>query len=276
MRPSLRFFSALTVCFSVAALAAAEDDQGPTYPYRTDPSVPGGARLGDDDRDDNFDGYPDGPRDPDDAYFDTTAEYRAYSPNWTGSFVGGGLIGGLTRQNASFFDSPVRDGLFGAFLQAASTQLVIDGELAYTQASTRAAIDGDAVEINRHTISAAGLVHPFFLGNIRGGWFAFVVPGIYGTAGLSWNWASIKGENRDAEISENGWHVGGGFDIPIDSPQDGGAFWAGLQYRYHRITDNRDVILLRDGLFSEQQLLFKLAYRHNGNLFVGKMGPDSL
>jgi hypothetical protein len=34
--------------------------------------------------------------------------------------------------------------------------------------------------------------------------------------------------------------------------------------------------LLRDGLFSEQQLLFKLAYRYNGNIFVGKLGPDSL
>jgi hypothetical protein len=266
----------LAASLSVAVSAAAADDQGPTYPYRTDPSVPGGTRLGDDDRDDNFDGYPDGPRDPDDAYFDTTAEYRAYTPNWTGSFVGGGLIGGFTRQNATFFDSPVRDGLFGAFLQAASTQLVIDGELAYTQANTQAAIGGEAVEINRHSLSAAGLVHPFFLGNIRGGWFAFVVPGIYGTAGLSWNWASLKGKTQNAEISENGWHVGGGFDIPIDSPQDGGAFWAGLQYRYQRITDNRDVLLLRDGLFSEQQLLFKLAYRHNGNLLVGKMGPDSL
>ncbi len=276
MRPSLPFCSALAASLSVAVSAAAADDQGPTYPYRTDPSVPGGTRLGDDDRDDNFDGYPDGPRDPDDAYFDTTAEYRAYTPNWTGSFVGGGLIGGFTRQNATFFDSPVRDGLFGAFLQAASTQLVIDGELAYTQANTQAAIGGEAVEINRHSLSAAGLVHPFFLGNIRGGWFAFVVPGIYGTAGLSWNWASLKGKTQNAEISENGWHVGGGFDIPIDSPQDGGAFWAGLQYRYQRITDNRDVILLRDGLFSEQQLLFKLAYRHNGNLLVGKMGPDSL
>ena len=276
MRPSLRFSSALAASLSVAASAAAADDQGPRYPHRTDPSVPGGARLGDDDRDDDFDGYPDGPREPGDAYFDTTAEYRAYTPNWTGSFVGGGLIGGLTRQDAGFFDSPVRDGLFGAFLQAASTQLVIDGELAYTQASTRAAIGGDAVDINRHSLSAAGLVHPFFLGNIRGGWFAFVVPGIYGTAGVSWNWASIKGETHDAEISENGWHVGGGFDLPLDSPQDGGAVWAGLQYRYQRITDNRDVVWLRDGLFSEQQLLFKLAYRYNGNLFVGKLGPDSL
>ena len=276
MRPSPRFFSALTVCFFVAASAAAADDQGPRYPQRTDPSVPGGARLGDDDRDDNFDGYPDGPREPGDAYFDTTAEYRAYTPNWIGAFVGGGLIGGLVRQDATFLDAPVNDHLFGAFLQTASTQLVLDGELAYTQDSTQARIGGDAVTIDRHTISAAGLVHPFFLGNIRGGWFAFVVPGIYGTAGVSWNWASIRGQAHDADISENGWHVGAGFDIPIDSPQDGGAFWAGLQYRYQRISDNRENALLRDGLFSEQQLLLKLAYRYNGNLFIGKLGPDSL
>jgi len=276
VRPSLRFLAALVACLSVSATAAAADDEGPRYPQRTDPSVPGGGRLGDDDGDDDFDGYPDGPREPGDAYYDTTAEYRAYPPNWIGSFVGGGLIGGFAQQDATFFEKPVSTPLFGAFLQMASTQLVLDSELAYTQDSTQARIAGDTVNIDRHTVSVAGLVHPFFLGNIRGGWFAFVVPGIYGTAGISWNWASIQGDAHEADLSENGWHVGGGFDLPIDSPQDGGAFWAGLQYRYQRITDNRDVAWLRDGLFSEQQLLFKLAYRYNGNIFVGKLGPDIL
>lgn len=256
--------------------SASADDEGPRYPRRTDPSVPGGPRLGDDDGDDDFDGYPAGPLEPGDAYFDTTAEYRSYTPNWTGSFVGGGLIGGLVRQDATFLDKPANDQLFGAFLQMASTQLVLDGELAYTQDSTRGSIEGSAVSIDRHTVSLAALAHPFFLGNIRGGWFAFVVPGMYGTAGVSWNWASVKGDTYNADISENGWHVGVGMDIPIDSPQDGGAFWAGLQYRYHRITDNRDVVWLRDGLFSEQQLLLKLAYRYNGNLLVRKSGPNRL
>ncbi len=275
MRPSLLSCAATaaTLLFSVSAAA---EDEGPRYPRRTDPSVPGGPRLGDDDGNDDFDGYPAGPGEPGDAYFDTTAEYRSYTPNWTGSFIGGGLIGGLVRQDATFLDAPVGDQLFGAFLQMASTQLVLDGELAYTQDSTEGRIDGDAVTIDRHTVSLAALAHPFFLGNIRGGWFAFVVPGMYGTAGLSWNWAAVRGNLHEADISENGWHVGVGMDIPIDSPHDGGAFWAGLQYRYHRITDNRDVVWLRDGLFSEQQLLFKLAYRYNGNLLIRKSGPNRL
>lgn len=277
MRPSLALLSLLLTAAAPLAASAEEPARGnPRYPHRTDPSVSGGERLGDDDLPDDFDGYPTDGRDPGDAYFDTTSEYRSYTPNWTGSFVGGGLIGGLTLQDATFFREPVSSGLYGAFLQMASTQLVLDGEISYTRAATEAEVEGDPVRIERQTVAFAGLVHPFFLGNIRGGWFAFVVPGIYGTAGVSWNWATLRGAAHDADVSENGWHIGAGLDLPIDSPNDGGALWAGLQVRYARITDNREVVWLRDGLFSEQQLLFKLSYRYNGNLFIGKSGPDRL
>ena len=277
MRPSLALPLFLAIASAPVASAAADDsEESLRYPRRTDPSVSGGERLGDDDLPDDFDGYPTDGRDPGDAYFDTTSEYRSYTPNWTGSFVGGGLIGGAMLQDATFFREPVSSGLYGAFLQMASTQLVLDGELSYTRTSTSAEVEGDAVRIERQTIALAGLAHPFFLGNIRGGWFAFVVPGIYGTAGVSWNWASLRGASHDADVSENGWHIGAGLDLPIDSPNDGGAFWAGMQVRYARITDNREVVWLRDGLFSEQQLLFKLSYRYNGNIIVRKSGPDRL
>jgi hypothetical protein len=259
---------------AAAGLLAAEEDPPPRR-ERTDPNVPGGPRVGDDDRDDDFDGYPAGPGSPDDAYFDTTSEWRAYTPNWTGAFYGGGLIGGWLQQDAAFLGSPSSAPVYGAFLQASTVQLVLDFELSYLRFATEGSVNGATGTLDRSSWSLSALAHPFFLANIRGGVTSFLVPGFYALGGVSIDNTVYRVGAFERDTSEPGWHIGAGIDLPLDSPQDGGAFWAGLQFRHHRVTDDRNVVWLRDGLLTEDVVLLKIAYRRNGNVFSGMPGPGA-
>ncbi len=255
--------------------AGVRDDEMPDYP-RTDPDNPGGERLGDDDGDDGFTGYPADVGDPGDDYYSPGDEYRRYSPNWTGAFIGGGVITGMASLRRAEFADDIDHALgLGAFFNWSSLNQIIDLQVHYLRADFQPRIDELDAEVRRNTVGAALLVHPLFLAVINRPRVGYTIANTYVLLGGGLEVTDVSSAVVDTRYTAPGWRLGGGVDTYLDSPADGGAFWLGFQYQRAFVQSAPNDEFVRRRELREHWFTLRLSYRFNGNVFTGFRGPDS-
>mgnify|MGYP000950718659 CR=1 FL=1 len=252
----------LVAVLAVLSTGGVYDDEPPDY-RRTDPDNPGGERVGDDDGDDGFTGYPEDPGRPGDAYRDASSEYRPFSPNWTGAFVGGGLLGGATSLRGEFLEGMDHAPGFGLFLNASTVQQVLDVQVHYLRASYTAPVTPGSADFTRQHAGVALLVHPFFLFVINTPPAAYIIANAYAMIGLGADITDVTGD-VDAHYAGLGWRLGGGVDVPIDDPNDGGAFWLGFQWQHAFVRGEPSIDAVGRDRLRENYLLLRLSSRFNG------------
>ncbi len=254
-------------------IAAGDDD--PTWP-RIDPDNPGGERLGDDDGDDGFTGYPADPGEPNDAYRDSSTEYVRYSPNWTGAFVGGGGLVGLGALRGDMLEGVDHTVAYGAFLNWSSVSQVVDLQGQYVRARYNPALaDGTDVHFTRQGLTGSILFHPLFLTIIGGSKMTHLLANTYvlGGLGVEFNRIEPIGERPDIAYNALGWRIGAGTGLYLDNPNDGGAFWLGLQFQRVYVQGAPNNPNVGREKLTENLTMLRLSYRWNGNIFQGFGGP---
>lgn len=262
---------------ATALLCFAGGDEGSVtdYPLRA-PDNPGGERHGDDDAEDGFDGYPVDPGEPGDSYYDVTEEHRPYSPNWTGAYFGGGLMGGLATVRTDLANGVARAPAYGVFLEWSSVNQILNLQGGYL--GTRFSLDTEVGEVTlrRHGVHGAVLAHPLFLAVLNGGRVATTIANWYILVGLGaerFVWDAPP-SFEDTNAWQLGWKLGSGVDTYLDSPHDGSAFWIGVQYQFGIWRTTAYEPLFPRERFQEHWVLLRLSYRWNGGFFAGGEGPD--
>lgn len=261
----------LALCLALCAIAW---DDVPEYP-RVDPDNPGGVRLGDDDGDDGFTGYPADPGDPDDPYYDVSSEYRAYSPNWTGAYLGVSPVVGWLTASADYLDDSTSGLGFGVALQASSVNQILDLQATWLHTSLDAGRGGLPLDLNRDGLAFSAHVHPLFLAILGGNRISYMFANASGFIGPSVNWVRLRGDSFEHTFRTPGWHLGASVGMPIDNVHDGGSMWVELQYRYENISGDTSNDVVDRNHIKEHWLTLRLTWRQNGNALSGFRGPDS-
>jgi hypothetical protein len=268
---------ALLVAVAMAASAPAHAQDEYEQPYRnTAPDNPGGERYGDDDGADGFDGYPVDVGEPGDSYHDTSTEHRAYSPNWTGAYLGVGPLVGVATIRGEYIRGVDRALAYGAFFNWSSLNQILDAQLQYTRAEFQPSLDGGDATLLRQSVAGNLLIHPLFLAIISGPRAGYTVANTYFLAGggLEFN-RLTPAAGPDVSYTSLGWRIGGGTGTYLDDPSDGGAFWLGIQFQRAYIQGSVSDPEIGRQKLRENMVLIRLSYRRNGNVFSGFTGPDS-
>lgn len=197
-----------------------------------------------------------------------TPARHEYSQAWTGLYLGAGVVGGP----GFLVNDRLRDSLgyvIGAKLSGAVILNVIHLQLAYLRGIFSARANGHPIDLHSHSLSASLGLHPGFLLNLYGPGAGYVLSSVYLQIGISAE--RVRADFRDRSLNqpwEAGWHYGVGLDVPIDSADDGEAFWLGFNYRLNRVSvDLRqlDPIALSTETDLRQHLfLIRFSYRSNG------------
>lgn len=247
----------------------------PEYEGRSDPHTEGGERYGDEE-DTDYTGYPVDPGRPSDLYYDPSAEHRRYSPLYNGSTIGFGLMGGVSRLYGPSFDGKTTAPVLGAF---GSTSVVL-GVATVIGSVTRAVyepvIQGEETRLSKWDIHFTTALHPGLFFNLGAGRLGYTLGQFQILAGGHLSANNVESDNPDIDrrFFRPGFHLGLGLDTYLDTPNDGGAFWIGVQYRWNNTAGPRDDDLWRDNWVREHQVFLRLSYRFNGNLFGGTINPD--
>lgn len=264
----------LAALLPLCLLCAASGDDIREYP-RIDPNNPGGERLGADDGDDGFTGYPADPGEPGDAYHDTSAEYRAYSPNYTGAYLAGGALAGFAALRGEPIDRVDRAPAYGAFLNWSSNSQIIDLQFQYLRArfdTVEGGLDTDRV---RQTVGANLLFHPLFL-SIIGGRTGYIVANTYFLTGVGLEINDVHRQGQQPfDYRSPGWRIGGGTGTFLDNPNDGGGFWLGIQFQRTYVQGAANDPNVGRQKLHENALFIRLSYRRNGNIFRGFSAPPA-
>lgn len=235
---------------------------------------PGGERLGEDE---DWPGYPADSGEAGDAYYDPSAEYRRYSPNWTGAFVGfGAEVGGT-----SFGGDPIDGRSFApsasVFVQGSTVNHIGDVMLDWHMAWPSVEFEGldDPVAMRRMGTSLTFGLHPLFLSIIGGDTLSYIVADFAVLIGPTLEWSRVDTPNGATSWRSLGWHIGASMNLPLDSVHDGGSSWLGLVYRYRNVAgDPSDRRVDRQHL-REHTIALRFTLRRNGNVTTGFPGPDS-
>lgn len=277
MTSNARHFTALAVllvflCSSALAYAL-KVPPPPDYSGRGDPHTTGGERYGEHE---GFDGYPVDPGKPGDLYHDTTTEYRAYSPSWTGATWGFGVMGGVGRLYGKGFDDVETGAVFGGFVSMSTLLHIVNGTLSVTRGGFNVSIDDNPADVTRWDMHASVAIHPGFFFNLSGGRMSQTIGQFHLLAGGNLTVQSTKGDTIDSRFVRPGYHLGVGIDTPIDSPHDGSAFWIGVQYRWTNTAGGLHDDHFRYKWTREHQIFLRLSFRVNGNLVNRHVpGPSS-
>ena len=254
----------LTACLCVAA---GEDEHSEEPPRRADPNIEGGQRYG---AEDDHDGYPVDPGEVGDFYFDASAENRPYSPNWTGAFVGFGALAGVATLQAPFLEQAAPAPVVGAFVGACTVSALFEAQLAWWRSQHQTTFTGGLdSSLTRNTVSASVGVHPLFLWLISSGRSNFTIADFTTFVGPSLDLMSIQGDGLDLNYRSLGYHLGARMDTYIDSPQDGGALWVGLEYRYNVTSGSAIDERLRRERAQQHLFVLRFSWRNNGMLIPG-------
>jgi hypothetical protein len=254
----------LTACFCIAA---GEDDLVEEPARRADPNNEGGQRYG---ADEDHEGYPVVPGAAGDFYFDASAENRAYSPNWTGAFVGFGALAGAATLQAPFLEQASPAPVVGAFVGACTVSALFEAQLAWWRSQHQTTFDGGIdSSLTRNTLSASVGVHPLFLWLISSGRSNFTIADFTAFVGPSLDLMSIQGDGLDLDYRALGYHLGARMDTYIDSPQDGGALWVGLEYRYNVTSGSAIDERLRRERAQQHLFVLRFSWRVNGLMIPG-------
>lgn len=243
-----------------------------TRPFRA-PDNPGGERQGQDDRPDNFDGYPVHPGTPDDAYYDASAEHRVYAPNYNGSFVSPGVWAGVGLATTPYFDEVAPGPVVGVQAQFSSIQQIVDLSAQYFFGTYRPIIDGQDFTLQRHTLSASVALHPFFLRILRSGRSGFTESNAAFLGGPNIEWTTLEGPALQYQKTGLGWHLGAIAGTYLDDPHDSCSFWLEGAYRYNNTTRDRQHPLGPQDRIQEHWIMLRLSWRYNGNLVAGLPRP---
>ncbi|TVR03575.1 MAG: hypothetical protein EA398_04505 [Deltaproteobacteria bacterium] len=241
---------------------------------RRDGDVPGGERHGAEE-DTGYTGYPVDPGPPHSAYYDPSAQHRTYSPEWTGAFVGGGLLTGAALPRGRTFTDLDNSLSGGVFLNASSVQQLIDVQLTWNHHSTRGALalDDSSIDLQRHSVGASVLVHPFFIVLLFGDRFFYTLAQIHAVAGVTLDTTRFSTDDDTWRHTAPGWHLGAGFDTYLARPRGRSSWWIGPQWRVQRVAgDIEDPRFRRSGLY-EHHVWLRLSWRYHGNLLTGMRGP---
>lgn len=263
-RPAAIRRAAALLLLLVWPILVAADDEEHEYP-RIDPDNPGGERFGDD-PDDDYSGYPVDPGEPDDPYYDTTAEHRPYSPNWTGAFVGGGAMGGVATFRAPYTEGVAVAPTFGVFAETSTVYHILTLQTAYRFASFRPNFDlGGEGTLTRHSITGSAVIHPLFLSLLGGDWISYTLGELRFYLGPSLDSIAAEVAEEREHMWTLGYHLGTGVDTYIDNPHDGTSWWIGFDYRYNVVTGSRDEGLFQRAKGREHAFMLRLSFRWNGN-----------
>lgn len=259
-----RLLALVLACFCIAA---EEDEENQEPAQRVDPNNPGGDRYG---AEEDHDGYPVDPGEPGDFYFDASAENRPYSPNWTGAFVGFGALAGVATLQAPFLEQASPAPAFGAFLGACTVSALFEAQLAWWRSQHQTTFTGGIDStLQRNTLSASVGVHPLFLWLISSGRSNFTIADFTAFVGPSLDFMSVQGDDLDLRYRALGYHLGARMDTYIDSPNDGGALWVGLEYRYNVTSGSGIDERLRRERAQQHLFVLRFSWRSNGMLFPG-------
>ncbi len=238
---------------------------------RTDPHTEGGERLGDDP---TFTGYPADPGDAGDLYYDATAERRAYSPGWTGAFVGIGALGGVAQVRGDLIDRPAWGPATGALLQLNSLNQIIDIHASWRWSRVPVRILDTDTTLTRNALDFSLGVHPFFIWIIGGDLISYIMANSALNVGPSVDFNDAALPGRDLDGRAVGWHIGPSFGFPVDNTQDGNSVWVELAWTYKNSPADRDDPRFARQHLREHWLNLRVSWRHNGNVGFGAQGPD--
>ena len=272
-RPTALLAPTLALLMTSSSAFALRVPPAPEYDGRTDPHEDGGERLGEDE---DWTGYPVDPGRPSDRYYDSTTEYRPYSPNWTGASTGFGIMGGFTRPYGPAFDVKTNNGYqLGVFAQTSTILNIVDVIGAVTWSSADVTLGGEEADLTRWEISASATLHPglFFL--LAGSTLDRIISSFYLMAGGHMTHQRTVGDTIDSKFFRPGWHLGMGIDFNLDSVNNGKAAWIGVQYRWNNTAGGLNDDIYRYNWTRDHQIFLRLMFRWNGNVARSVPGPGA-
>lgn len=176
-------------------------------------------------------------------------EAPAYSPNYTGAFLAAGATVGSVRA-APPDEPPAWGPAVGAWLGWSAPLQVLDAQVSWVHSEASGGQD---------TLLAAAALHPLFIAHLESSPLYYALGSIYLLAGVDVDFV------HEAGIADPGIQLGGGFDLPLDDVDDGGAFWLGVEYRRNTIDHPRAHYSVEE---VQHLALLRLSYRNNGYVFA--------
>ena len=241
---------------------------------RNDADNPGGERLG---ADEDWTGYPADSGDSGDAYYDPSTEYRRYSPNWTGAFVGFGAEVGGGSFGGDGLDGRALAPAAALFVQGSTVNHIGDVMLDWHMAWPSVDVAGaeNPVAMRRMGTSLTFGLHPLFLSIIGGDLPSYVIADFALLIGPTLEWTRIDTPGRDTSWRSLGWHIGASMNLPLDNVHDGGSSWLGVVYRYRNVAGDPSNRRVERQHLREHTVALRFTLRRNGNVTTGFPGPDS-
>ncbi len=131
----------------------------------------------------------------------------------------------------------------------------------------RASIEDRVVQL--HGLHAALGLHPFYLALLSEGWLSHLLASMHLELGIGPRFVHLAAAGDETEAMSR-WglagSVGGGFDLPLSSPNQGKSFWINILYHRTWSTVNFDTIEAGERLH-DHRFFLGLAWRSNGTIW---------
>jgi len=137
-------------------------------------------------------------------------------------------------------------------------------ELDYLHTGCSASLQGDPLDFQSNRLSVGVGLHPLFLTTIFANRLWYTTASVYFLVGMNVDFNRIQW--RDVSLDDTwkvGLGLGAGLDVPLDSPDDGAAFWLGFQYRHDSSPSSLSAVG-DDASIDQNLFLLAVTYRHNG------------
>jgi len=193
-----------------------------------------------------------------------------------GAHIGGGLLGGTGLLTHEGYNEQLPSWAVGGFARVSSVLQLIDIQLEYLYRQHKVEAESTHVVIRGHGVRLSTNLHPFFVHLFKSNRWWMFVSGIYVQfgAGLEYVSAGPEGDASSSYDPAPTVHAGGGWDIPLDDPTDGGGFWLGFNYRYAAVFLDMD--WGRGSDVHGHWFLMSLGYRSNNLDFMRIERPTEL
>lgn len=133
---------------------------------------------------------------------------------------------------------------------------------------------GEATDVKRLSLGLETHLHPMFMEVLRGTTLARTIGSLYVAIGADLDLTALDGAGLDTTEARFGWHIGGGFDVPLTDPDRGWSLWLGFAYRLKFLSVPTGVAGLQD--FDEHTFLVSFAYRNNDIFFARLPRPPEM
>lgn len=194
---------------------------------------------------------------------------------YTGAGVGAAVFAGPTVLGDRSWQDRVGWAV-GAYARLSTVMQIVDLQLEYHHDRLDTRADDAPVTVRRHSVSQSTNLHPLFLRMLGNNRLWYILGSWYLQVGLSLELTALEspllGIDRDDKAL--GIHVGTGLDFPLDDPNDGGAFWLGVLWRYAFIGMNPRIGAHED--LDTHFVLLAVSYRSNDLSFGRVPRPPEL